>query len=188
MADPPLSGNALGGTPSRLTIRVVFATGRVADFHDTAAWDASLVGAADVSGDGKAKIFYFNDTGASHHMGHILQWDGTQLVAVKGPNGHAYTTFIDGYALGGGGIRCVGNSFRATSISESVPTGWSASETIFAWHGDQLVKVAEHRPIPIADPIGPSGPSGLVGNNYYVPPEYSRIIGVHCAGLTNGTH
>jgi hypothetical protein len=176
-ATPALSRIIEQPSNSRLTVRVAFANGEDAEYEDTAAWDASLVGAADVDGSGKAKILYFNDTGASHHMGHILQWDGSRLVAVKGPNGRPFTTFIDGYAMGGRGIRCDGTSFATTSISGSADS-WTASENVYRWSGDRLVEVATDQPIAVSGP-----PAGTTG--FYVPPEYDQIIGVHCPGMEN---
>ncbi len=138
---PPLNTENVTGV--KLDLRVVLADGRTAEYRDSAAWDASLVGAADVNGDGSAEIFYFNDTGASHHMGHILQWDGTQLVAVQGPNGKPFTTVIDGYAMGGRGFRCDDNSFITMTIQlGGPPDGWVGDETTYHWVGHQLVKVA----------------------------------------------
>jgi hypothetical protein len=177
-ATPPLTGDITAEQPSRLTIRVAFADGRVAEFEDTAEWDASLVGAADVNRSGRASIFYFNDTGASHHMGKILQWDGTRLVAVRGADGKPFTTFIDAYAMGGRGFRCEGTSFMTTTIQNGGPEDWSASETVYRWRGDTLVPVGTDQPISVSGP-----PAGTTG--FYVPPEYDQIVGVHCAGLEN---
>jgi hypothetical protein len=178
IATPPLSGDITAGTPSTLTIRVVFASGGVAEFEDRAEWDASLVGAADINDSGKAMILYFNDTGASHHRGRILQWDGTRLVAVKGPNGEPFTTFIDGYAMGGRGFRCAGDSFMTTTIQNGPADEWTADENVYRWNDDTLVPVAENQPIAVSGP-----PAGTTG--FYVPPEYDQLIGVHCAGLEN---
>ena len=172
---PPLNTENVTGV--KLDLRVVLADGRTAQYRDSAAWDASLVGAADGDETRNAEIFYFNDTGASHHMGHILQWDGTQLVAVQGPNGKPFTTVIDGYAMGGRGFRCDDNSFITMTIQMGgPPDGWVGDETTYHWVGHELVKVAQHQPIPIAEPV-------IRQPKFKVPPEYDTIIGVHCAGL-----
>jgi hypothetical protein len=178
-ASPPLSGDITAGRPSHLIVRVVMADGRVAEYNDTAEWDASLVGANDVNGDGKAEIFYFNHTGANLHSGYILYWDDTKLVAVQGSDGKPFNTFTSGYAMGGDGFRCSGNSFMTMTIGYGAPPdGWSAEETTYRWRGDQLVKVAENQPIGVTQP--PAGPSGQSS----APPEYDQIIGAHCPGLS----
>ena len=142
-ATPPLSGDATADKPSQLVLRVVFANGRVAEYDDTAEWDASLIGAADVNGDGRAEIFYFNNTGANLHSGYILRWDGSKLVAVQGPDGKPFNTFARGYALGGAGFRCSGSSFITMTIDDNgPPDGWNATQTTYHWNGNQLVKVA----------------------------------------------
>jgi hypothetical protein len=175
-ATPPLSGNLGEASPSKLTIRVVFADGRVAEYEDTADWDASLVGAAAVDGSDKAKIFYFNFTGANNRMGHVLQWDGTRLIAVRGDNGEPFTTLIAGYAMGGRGFRCAGSLFMATQIQQGPEDHqWRASQTIYEWTSDALVEVAADQPVEVTQPPRPAGLN--------VPPEYEQLIGVHCAGL-----
>jgi hypothetical protein len=180
-ATPPLSGDITADKPSQLVLRVVFANGRVAEYDDTAQWDASLIGAADVNGDGGAEIFYFNNTGANLHSGYIVRWDGTKLVAVQGPDGKPFNTFTSGYALGGDGFRCSGNSFMTMTIDDNgPPDGWGATQTTYHWNGNQLVKVAANQPMVITQP--PAGPSGEVS----VPPEYDQIIGVHCPGMAAG--
>jgi hypothetical protein len=181
-ADPPLSGDIMANRPSKLVVRVEFADGRVADYDDSAAWTASLIGAIDLNGDGQAEIFYFNDTGANLFMGHILRWDGTQLVAVQGADGKPFSTFTSGYAMGGDGFRCADNSYIAMTIdkdgvSAAAPSGWTASQTTYRLQGNVLVQVADAQPIAITP-----RPSGYTGD-YYLPPEYNEIIGVHCPGV-----
>ena len=162
--------------PSKLVVSVVFADGRVAEYDDTAAWDASLVGAVDLNGDGKAEIFYFNDTGANLHSGHILRWDGSQLVAVQGADGKPFSTFISGYAMGGDGFRCVDNSYEAMTIGGNGQT-WDASEITYRLIGNDLVKVSDPQPIPLTPRPANSK------EQFYIPPQYDQIIGVHCPGM-----
>jgi hypothetical protein len=178
-ATPPLSGDPIGDKPSQLVLRVVFANGRLAEYDDTAQWDASLIGAADVNGDGGAEIFYFNNTGANLHSGYIVRWDGSKLVAVQGPDGKPFNTFTSGYAMGGEGFACSDNSFITMMIDYGAPPdGWTATETTYHWSGNQLVKVSDHQPMPITKP-----PAGTT-DTYLVPPEYDDIIGVHCPEVT----
>jgi hypothetical protein len=191
-ANPPLSGNITAGRPSKLDVRVVFANGRVADYHDTAVWDASLVGAVDLNGDGRADIFYFNFTGANNRMGHILRWNGSQLVAVQGStaevqgaDGTAFTTFTSGYAMGADGFRCVNNSYISMTIHDDgvtadSPTGWNASQTTYRLHGNELVKTSGPQPIAITKQRAGTTSS------FYVPPQYDQIMGVHCPGVPFG--
>ena len=135
----------------------------------------------DANGDGGAEIFYFNDTGANLFSGYILRWDGAGLVAVQGPDGKPFNTFTSGYAMGGEGFACRGNEFVTMGIGYGEPPdGWSGSETIYHWSGNQLVKVSEDQPIPIS-----KAPAGTTGD-YWVPPEYDQIIGVHCPGVAPG--
>ena len=177
VATPPLSGEISAGKPSKLVIRVAFASGRVSEYDDTAEWDASLLGASDVNSDGKAEIFYFNNTGANLHSGHILRWDGSRLVAVQSADGKPFETFTSGYAMGGDGFRCTDNAFVTMTISYGTPPdGWTASRTTYQWNGNQLVKVTENQPMPLTPP-----PAGSPTD---VPPsEYDQIIGAHCPGL-----
>ena len=189
-ADPPLSKDIMANRPSKLVVRVAFATGRVAEYDDTADWDASLIGAFDLNGNGRANIFYFNFSGANNRMGHILRWNGSQLVAVQGTNsaahgvdGTPFTLFTSGYALGGDGFRCTDKGYVAMTIghdgvSAAAPSGWSALQTTYQLRGNELVRVDE-RPIAITSP--PAGTS-----DSYVPPEYDQIIGVHCPGVPPG--
>jgi hypothetical protein len=177
-ANPPLSGNAVGHSPSRIVVRVVFANGRVADYDDTAAWDASLVGTADLNGDGRAEIFYFNNTGANLHSGYILRWNGSKLVPVLGSDGKPFQTFTSGYAMGGDGFRCGDHSFITMAIQYGAPpTGWVATQTTYRWEDNALVKVANEQPIAITQPV-----AGATGESA-VPAEYDQIIGAHCPGM-----
>jgi hypothetical protein len=177
-ANPPLSGDAVGNSPSKIAVRVVFANGRVAEYHDTAKWDASLVGTADLNGDGRAEIFYFNNTGANLHSGYILRWDGSKLVAVLGSDGKPFQTFTSGYAMGGDGFRCGDHSYIAMTIQYGAPPdGWVASETTYRWEDNALVKVTDKQPMAITQPA-----AGATGE-FTVPTEYDQIIGAHCPGM-----
>ena len=177
-ANPPLSGDALGRSPSKIVVKVVFADGRVADYDDTAEWDASLVGTADLNGDGRAEIFYFNNTAANLHSGYILRWDGSRLVAVLGSDGKPFETFTSGYAMGGDGFRCGDNSFITMTIQYGAPPdGWVASETTYRWENNTLVKVTDEQPMAITQPA-----AGATGE-FTAPPEYEQIIGAHCPGM-----
>jgi hypothetical protein len=178
-ASPALSGDIVAGKPSALLVRVLFADGRVTEHHDSADWDASLIGAADVNGDGRAEIFYFNNTGANLHSGPILRWDGANLAVVLGPDGKPFSTFTSGYALGGDGFRCAGNAFFTMNINDDgPPSHWNATQTAYNWKDGRLVKVSAEQPIPLTQPPPGSSPGTT-------PVEYDQIIGAHC-GLASG--
>ncbi len=161
------------GAPQPVVIRVAFATGRSAEYHDTYTGLPALIGAADVNGDGRAEIFYLNSLGAHTQKGHILRWDGRRLQRVSTADGKPFVVVTDSYTGGSTGFRCVDDEFitvtlNPTDASNAVGGTWSGRRTTYAWNADQLVEV-DRRSI---DEPGPSA---------------AKEYGADCVGLPQDT-
>ena len=166
---------------TRVLVRVIFSDGRVAEHEDTGHFDPQWLGAADVFGDGMAKIFYFNEIGAHTLSGHILRFDGTGISAVN-EAGKPFVITIDNYYLGDTSFSCDGGTLSVTTdqfegtLDPNAPDGaqpagaWSGTKTKYSWFEGQLDKVGEE---PISFTTTDSDQS-------------ARVSGAHCPGLPEG--
>ncbi len=164
-----------------VTVRVVFADGRVSELRDTGQGAAAWIGAADVNGDHKAEVFYTTDRAVNADTGHIAVWDGHDVVQVHDAAGAPVSYTVDEEALATSGLTCSGRTFSTANVMFTAPDAtregqWAGSTTTYQWNGPTLQKVS-------TTPIAFQGYSADLSLGHAPPVELGPIYGVHCTGL-----